>query len=232
MKLIKTGFLALLLCSAGTLWAAGLSDKLSFGLEVSPAITWLNTDHPQIDADGSKVKLNGGLNVFYNLHDRYALTTGVHLNGYGGVLKGDFDKVQYQFREVEIPFGLKLRTGNFDKWRATAQLSVGMGILYHSSATKTDGVNQYDEEKFDYKLFPIRALYNVGIGTEYDLKGVTLTARLNYKGWFSNLYFYDKGVGYPARNLDLQIPDETINTYSKNIIFQPSSFELLFGVIF
>lgn len=233
MKLIKNIFTLLAFSCTSVLFAQDAwSEKLSFGLEFSPAITWLNTDNGQIDSDGGKIKLNGGLNVFYNLQDRYALVTGVHLNGYGGALKGDFDAVEYKFREVEIPFGLKLRTGSFDKWRVSALLGVGMGIIYNSAATKTDGFYNYDDERFDYKMLPFRALYNLSIGAEYDLKGAVLTARINYKGWFSNLYFYDKGVGYPARNLDLSLPDETINTYSRNIVFQPSALELLVGIMF
>lgn len=209
-----------------------ITDKLSFGLEISPSYTWLNTDNPQVDSDGGTVKLNGGLNVFYNLQDRYSIVTGIHLNGYGGSLKGDFDVVEYDFREVEIPFALKLRTGNFDVWRYTAQLGLGIGFLYNSSATKLDGDNTYDNERFDYKLMPIRALYNLSIGTEYDLTGAILTARINYKGWFSNLYFYDNGIDNPSRNLDLQIKDGTAERYSRDIIFQPSALEFIFGVMF
>lgn len=235
MKLFKVLFF--LFSFSSVLFAAdSMSEKLTFGLEISPAYTWLNTDNGQVDSDGGKIKLNGGLNIFYNVQERAAFYTGVHLNGYGGVLKGETgiitDVVEYNFREVEIPLGLKLRTGNFDKYRFTAQLGAGMGILYNSSASKNQGLYTYDNERFDYKLFPIRALYNLSIGAEYDLKGAVLTARINYKGWFSNIYFYDKGVGYPARNLDLILPDETINTYSRNIVFQPSALELLVGIMF
>lgn len=206
-------------------------QKVSLGIELSPAFTWLNIHNDQIESDGGKLKLNVGLNAFINMTDKYAIATGLHINSYGGQLKGVYDEVSYKFNEIELPIGLKLKTGPFDDWRFTANMGLGMGILFNGSATKDTGDNTYKNEEYDYSLFPVRALYNLGIGLEYDLHGAILTGRINYKGWLSSIYFYDHGIGNESKNLDLSKSHES-PTYSHDIYFKPSSLEFVLGVIF
>lgn len=206
-------------------------QKITLGIELAPAFTWLNIKNDQIESDGGKLKLNVGLNAFINLTDRYSIATGFRVNSYGGKLKGAYDQVSYKFNEIELPVGLKLRTGPFDDWRFTANMGLGMGILFNGSATKDTGTDTYTNENYDYKLFPLRALYNLGIGLEYDLHGAILTGRINYKGWLTSLYFYDHGIGNATKNLDLSIPSSE-PMYNSDIHFKPSSLEFVMGVIF
>jgi hypothetical protein len=210
-------------------------QKVTLGIELSPAFTWLNIHNDQIESDGGKLKLNVGLNAFINMTDKYAIATGLHINSYGGQLKGMHDEVAYKFNEIELPIGLKLRTGPFDDWRFTANMGLGMGILFNGSATKDiagDAGYTYNNNNYDYKLFPLRALYNLGVGLEYDLHGAILTGRINYKGWLTSLYFYDHGIGNATKNLDLKIPSSEKSTYESDIYFKPSSLEFVLGVIF
>jgi len=207
-------------------------QKITLGIELAPAFTWLNIKNDQIESDGGKLKLNVGLNAFINLTDRYSIVTGIHVNTYGGQLKGSYDQVSYKFNEIELPIGLKLRTGSFDDWRFTANMGLGAGILFNGSATKDTGSDTYTNENYNYNLFPLRALYNLGIGFEYDLHGAILTGRINYKGWLTSLYFYDHGIGNATRNLDLKEPSTTTTTYNSDIYFKPSSLEFVMGVIF
>lgn len=211
-------------------WLFAEEGKVSFGLEVSPAISWLNVDHPQIIADGSSLKLNGGLLININLGKSYSLVTGLSYNSYGGTLKGIDSvtvKVKYEFNEFEIPIGLKLRTGTFGKMRFAAHLGTGLGI--EIKPTETYGF--YENKKIkNFSIMPIRALYNLGLGVEYDLGEVVLTGRIGYKGWLSNLYFYKDKLNLPADQLELV--DLTAKTYQEKIIFQPSQWVLSIGVIF
>ncbi len=202
--------------------------RVSFGLEVTPAISWLNIDHPQIDSDGSSLKLNGGLIININMGETYAIVTGLRYNSHGGSLKGiDSTSVKYEFNEFEIPIGLKLRTGSFGKMRFAAHLSTGLGIPIKPKET----YGFYENEKIrDFNLLPVRALYNLGAGVEYDLGAVILTGKISYKGWFSNLYFYKNKINLPSDQLELI--DSNAKTYTQTIIFQPSAVELSFGVIF
>lgn len=222
------------------MWAKDAdTEKINIGLEISPSFTWLNIDNGSVDPDGGKMKFNGSLNVYFNLTNNYALKTGLGFNTYGGNLEGESnatiaikENFTYNFQEIEVPFALKLRTNSFDEFRFTATIGVGMGIMVNGHATKNSGEARYKKENYDYSLFPIRALYNLGIGTEYNLKGTILMARLNYKGSFSNLYFYDNGWGRPSNNLDLHISSKQGKMYDEKIIFRPSAFELVVGVLF
>ncbi|MDR1679819.1 MAG: PorT family protein [Prevotellaceae bacterium] len=205
--------------------------KWAIGLELAPAFTWLNPDNSKVASDGGRIKLNGGVNLFYNLTERYALATGIHFNNHGGKLKGDYngDEITYNLRELEVPIGVKLSTGNWrENMRFVANVGIGLGILFNGSATKDYGADKYDHQSFGYSIFPFRALYNVGAGVEYDVLDVTVCGKINYKGWFNRVYFYDDGMGNPARELDLQLSN---STYDK-IRFGLSAIELSLGVIF
>lgn len=224
MKRIALLSTAILLTLSSILQAE--EGKVSFGLEITPAITWLNIDHPQITKNGASLKLNGGLLININLGSSYALTTGLRYNTYGGKFNGiDSTDVKYEFNEFEIPIGLKLRTGTFGKMRFAAYLGTGAGIPIKPRET----YGFYENEKIRaYNIMPIRALYNLGAGVEYDLGSVILTSKISYKGWFSNLYFFDGGT----KANKLELIDPTAKIYDQDIFFQPSAFEVSIGVIF
>ncbi len=216
--------------------------KISFGLELSPALTWLNTSSDGIVEDGNSVKLNGGLIVNINLGETYSIITGLRYNSYGGNFDGpnvETNEIKYEFNEFEIPIGLKLRTGSFGKMRYAAHINTGMGIMIKPKETIV-GLGDYENvsisDKTDYKIFPIRALYEIAIGGEYDLGAVILCGKIGYKGWFSNLYFYNDKINLPADQLQLIDPvnagDPAAAIYPNTITFQPSAVELTIGVIF
>lgn len=217
------------------------TKKLNFGLDVIPAITWLNINNPQVQSDGSKIKLNGGLNIYFNLGDSYAIVTGLRYNTYGGKLQGTKDNIveniSYKFREIEIPVGLKLRTKAIGSMRYVAHLNVGAGFEIKPGASRTDATDtnlNYENNVGNYKLLLTRALYNLGLGVEYDLQGIVLTGRINYKGWFTPLYFYVDDITTATKQLNLAPPAGTAsaNIYDTPIKFKPSAFELAIGVLF
>jgi len=229
-------FVFLILFANAMFSADEKEHKVSFGLDVTPAITWLNITNPEVKTDGSKIKLNGGLNLYFNLADSYAIATGLRLNSYGGVLRGTdnllTEKISYKFQEVEIPIGLKLRTGSIGNVRIAANLGLGLGIMIKGSASKEvgSGLDQaYKDESFGYNLLFTRALYNLGLGVEYNLHGVILTGSLNYKGWFTPIYFYKSDITTPTQQLSLA---PTGHNYKKDIKFEPSALELAIGILF
>lgn len=139
--------------------------KVTFGLEVAPAVTWLGmNDHPEVECDGAKMKFNGGIVVYFNYGDenKYSVFTGLNYNSYGGFLKGDlvkaakdgrtvssvyaspaginsrYERVKYNFGEFEIPVGVRFRTGDINNWRFAAFLNLGLGITVHGNASMKD----------------------------------------------------------------------------------------------
>jgi len=142
--------------------------KVTFGLEVAPAVTWLTmSDHPEIEEDGAKMKFNGGLVVYFNYGDenKYSVFTGLNYNSYGGFLEGNLvsaaahgnanavkitnntdpivgclnkERLKYNFGEFEIPVGVRLRTGSFGNWRFACHLNLGLAVTVHGNASMKD----------------------------------------------------------------------------------------------
>lgn len=232
-----------LLIAAGILSFNSLfaeEGKVSFGLDVCPSVNWLNTKTTNIKSDGSSLKLNGALNINFNLGKSYAIVTGLRYNTFGGILTGKnlantSETVKYEFNELEIPFGFKLRTGSIGDIRFAAHLGVGLGIDFKGKATIDDNAIstlRYENQAYDYKIQPFRTLYNLGIGAEYDLDATIITAKINYKGWFTGTYMYNNSINNPSKFLDLNTSNPTRTEYADKIIFQPSALELCIGVLF
>jgi hypothetical protein len=242
-KIIIT--LAILAFASQGIWAQTQSStpmkKVDFNLELAPAITWMSIDNKQVDSDGSNVKLNIGMNVNWNLAESYAFVSGLRLNTFGGDLTGNngttSETVLYEIQEFEIPIGMKFRTPEvIENMRFTFNLGLGFGIAFKAHATKTypsDLSNfDYENDEFDYKLMPFRGIYNIGAGIEYNLSGLTLTGRLNYKGSLTSVYFYDGSMGSATNYLDLNSDYQSRSRYNESIKFFPNAFEIAVGVIF
>ena len=115
-------------------------DRLRFGLQVSPTISWMSSDATEIEGDGSRLGLNLGFmgEYYFANNDQYALVSGVSLlvNQGGGLKYGfsgnflpeaaaeadgtpnatTFDTigmgstVNYGLQFIEIPISLRLKT--------------------------------------------------------------------------------------------------------------------------
>ncbi|MBO6005446.1 MAG: hypothetical protein J6P49_01100 [Paludibacteraceae bacterium] len=251
------------LAAAAMLLTAGMASaeegKVTFGLEISPAVTWLGmTDHAEVETDGAKMKFNGGLVVYFNYGDenRYSLFTGLNYNSYGGFLEGNLasaakngsanaaaslaigapskERVKYNFGEFEIPIGVRLRTGSFNNWRFAAHLNLGLAVTVHGNATMKDygtyALDNYKRKTYSYDPMRIRGTYGLAVGAEYDLDAVTLTGKIRYKGSMSNMYFYRDGMFNPAASLN--VADSEDKVYTQNVTFLPHILELAIGVLF
>ncbi|MBQ6962976.1 MAG: outer membrane beta-barrel protein [Paludibacteraceae bacterium] len=234
--------------------------KVTFGLEVAPAVTWLTmSDHPEIEEDGAKMKFNGGLVVYFNYGDenKYSVFTGLNYNSYGGFLEGNLaaaaakgnanaaaqlvtgpnkERLKYNFGEFEIPVGVRLRTGSFGNWRFAAHLNLGLAVTVHGNASMKDyngtayPLDDYSRKTYSYSPMRLRGTYGLALGAEYDLDAVVLTGKVRYKGSMSNMYFYNDGMFNPSATLNLQ--DKEDKTYSENVTFLPHILEIAVGVLF
>ncbi|MBQ3895830.1 MAG: outer membrane beta-barrel protein [Paludibacteraceae bacterium] len=234
--------------------------KVTFGLEVAPAVTWLTmSDHPEIEEDGAKMKFNGGLVVYFNYGDenKYSVFTGLNYNSYGGFLEGNLasaalkgnanaaaqtalglnkERLKYNFGEFEIPVGVRLRTGSFGNWRFAAHLNLGLAVTVHGNASMKDyngaayPLDDYSRKTYSYSPMRLRGTYGLALGAEYDLDAVVLTGKVRYKGSMSNMYFYKDGMFNPSATLNLQDPED--KTYSENVTFLPHILEIAVGVLF
>ncbi len=236
---------------------ASEEGRWTFALDFAGGVAWLSPgSNSEVESDGVRLKFNPGLLVYRNFgsENRYSLFTGLNINSYGGWLKGNVsncdltyngvtysnvsvsERVRYNFRELEIPVGMRLRTGNNGPWRFGFHLNLGLGVTVLGDAYTDDlkvanvvVVNGYEGDNFDYSPALLRMTFGVAIGTEYDLDFVTLTTKLRYKGSVTNMYFYDHGMFNPGRALNLRVDN---NYYSKNITYRPSILEFVVGVLF
>ena len=236
---------------------AAEEGKWTFGLDFAGGVSWLGVgDNRKVEGDGARLKFSPGLLVYRNFgtENRYSVFSGLNINSYGGWLKGKVDnadivykgttypgasfseRVRYNFREIEVTVGMRLRTGSYGPWRFSFHLNLGLGLTVLGDAYADDikinnavVVEGYEGENFDYSPALLRMTYGVALGTEYDLDFVTLTAKLRYKGSVTNMYFYDHGMFNPGRALNLRVEN---NYYDKNITFRPSTLEFVIGALF
>lgn len=236
---------------------AGEEGRWTFGLDLAGGVAWLSPgNNSDIESDGARLKFNPGLLVYRNFgrENRYSLFTGLNINSYGGWLKGNVsntdltyngvtysnvsisERVRYNFRELEIPVGMRLRTGYYGPWRFGFHLNLGLGVTVLGDAYADDVkvanvvvVKGYEGNNYDYSPALLRMTFGVALGTDYDLDFVTLTAKLRYKGSVTNMYFYDHGMFNPGRALNLRVDN---NYYDKNITYRPSILEFVIGALF
>jgi hypothetical protein len=256
MKKTFIGIVAAIMLSSGVANAAD-EERFTFGLEVAPSVSWLtNGGHKNVESDGAKFKFAGGLVAYYNFgaDNKYAVFSGINYNGYGGQMKGDIldskngkigtTQVEYDFQELEIPLGLRFRTGSVGPVRFTAHANLGLGIVTtghaegHSIAeNSTDGSlvgTFYDGKPSNYGPARLRGTFGLALGAEYDVDAAIITAKIRWRGGLTNTYFHKNGLT-PVRTLDLsdELYDQCHgNYYSNRLHMRAHSIDFVVGVLF
>ena len=151
-----TKSLALALCGSwllfsGTLAAQSTTDfsKFKFGLNLSPSLSWIDTDDNRISGDGTALGLKLATQAEFFFAENYAIETGIgfHFN-MGGTLLSDYGgrfftealpasdsqpynnpnsptqgnvRLDYAIQYLEIPLGLRLHTRDFGYLRYYVQ---------------------------------------------------------------------------------------------------------------
>jgi len=103
-------------------------SDLRFAFALSPQISWLKSDHADVDGNGSSFGYNFGVVMDKFFAPNYAISTGLTINTTGGTLKyiegGDFtiggkptelepgESLEYRLKYLEIPLSLKLQTND------------------------------------------------------------------------------------------------------------------------
>lgn len=145
-----------------------------FSFVLTPQISWVKSDHQNIDNKGSHFGYNFGLIMDRFFSDNYAFTTGLTINTTGGKLAYpskmtgetlDFSAMtqSYRLKYIEIPLGLKLRSE--DMHRTNIYGRFGLSPQINIQAKNKDGHSINDE----VRLFDLG--YHLGAGIEYSLGG-------------------------------------------------------------
>jgi hypothetical protein len=166
-------FVIILFITTPFLMAQNAGDT-RFSFILTPQISWVKSDHQDIDNKGSHFGYNFGLIMDRFFSDNYAFTTGLTINTTGGKLAYpskmtgeavDFEAMSqsYQLKYIEIPLGLKLRSE--DMHRTNIYGRFGLSPQINIQAKDKSGSSISDE----VRLFDLG--YHLGAGIEYSLGG-------------------------------------------------------------
>ncbi len=145
-----------------------------FSFILTPQISWVKSDHPDIDNKGSHFGYNFGIIMDRFFSDNYAFTTGLTINTTGGklaypsVMTGetvDFASMtqSYQLKYIEIPLGLKLRSEDMHRTNIYGRFGLSPQINIQAKNKGGGSING------EVRLFDLG--YHLGGGIEYSLGG-------------------------------------------------------------
>lgn len=203
---VNNVFLAIVVACAGSL-TAGAQDldfsKFRFGLNLSPSISWINTDDNRISGDGTALGIKLATQAEFFFAENYAIETGIgfHFNTGGTLLSnyggrfftrslgegtafnspsaptGENVRLDYSISYLEIPLGLRLHTREFGFIRYYVQAPIfTLGIRTGAKATISGGGLNVTEEEFniDEEVTPLALSWGLGGGAEYEVGGGTV----------------------------------------------------------
>lgn len=175
------------------------SSKVRFGAYIAPTMSWMRPANSKstdgafnVSNNGSKMGFTWGILMDYWFADRYALATGIQINGTGGkilatridqttvnsntVYNADFN---YSMQYLEIPVNIKLKTSPmasgvyfFGQAGLTGGFNIGKKATYTVKATDNfNNMQDYSEEKVKLSgtlaVAPMNFQLNVGAGVQY-----------------------------------------------------------------
>ncbi len=174
-------------------------EGVRFGVFVDPQLCWLVPDVKNIDNDGARLSIKGGLIVDFFFAENYAFTTGLSISNAGGNLyyndsltltvhntKEHFapeTTVNYKLQYLSVPLGLKFKTKQIGYFTFFAKL--GLLPEINIKARADDSGNQLDDDNISDESGLINMSYYFGGGMEYSLGGNTaLFTGINYHNGF------------------------------------------------
>ncbi len=175
------------------------SQDLRFGVFVEPQLSWLSPDAKNIDRDGFRIGINGGLIMNKYFAKNYAFTSGISISNIGGNLLfkdsitiktaeaeqilSPHTTVDYRLQYVSVPIGLKFKTSQIGYFTFFAQLGFTPQINIKARADATG--NQLDKENISDEMNLLNLSYFFGGGLEYSLGGNTeLTGGIIFNNGF------------------------------------------------
>jgi len=174
-------------------------DNLKLGIQVSPTISWMNTNDNQIVSDGNRVGLNLGIMGEYFFSENYSFVSGISLiSNQGGGLNynytGNFlpksaadramtpsatqfdslaagTTINYGLQFIEIPFAIRLRTNElFENFKIFAELPVFSVAFTTKGQANIDGPNKVlNDENIASDVSGLNFKWGLGAGAEYSI---------------------------------------------------------------
>lgn len=167
-----------------------LSGQTGFrlGVSVDPLITWFSPKSTQVDRDGARPGINGGLITEVYFAPNYGFVSGLSLMTIGGNLTYNQEEtvrigegvdrvlpsgttLAYRLTYLSIPVGIKMKTTEIGYFTYYAQLGFTPQLNIGSRATSDD--DQFRRETISDEVNLFHLSYFFGGGLEYSLGGQT-----------------------------------------------------------
>ncbi len=189
----------------------------SFGLKVSPNISWFNPETRYYENRGVRIGYSYGLIIDYEFAENYALSTGLNFLRAGGKMNYPWYELdengnqgnnndsgtsadhiyvdlqrKFRYHYLEIPLALKLRSTEIGYITYFGKFGLGLGFRTSARADDriiSDGlIRPEDNVDIREETSFLRAGLIIGGGLEYSFGGRTaLLIGLNFHNGFSNL---------------------------------------------
>lgn len=167
-------------------------DRLRFGVQASPVISFMYANDNQINSDGINLGLKLGLMAEYYFSETYAITSGLNMAfNHGGPMiyevggtflpdselseeslreVADGTRIKYNLQYLEIPLGLKMRTEEFGYIRYFAEMPIfHLNILTRARGDIDGPEDQSENENISRDATFFNLTWGFGGGFEYSL---------------------------------------------------------------
>ena len=183
--------------------ASLLAQEIRLGVHMDPIITWFSPKNKDLNRDGIRPGIDGGLIVETYFHPNYAFATGLSIGILGGNLNyadsvtikvGDHDEVMldagstvaYNLSYITIPVSLKMKTNEIGYMTYFAQLGFKPQFNTGSRAKSTGKILNKDFVGREINLMNLS--YFIGAGMEYGIGGQTaVTAGIFFQKGFMDV---------------------------------------------
>ncbi len=169
-----------------------------FAIRFNPIISWFNPENKTLKSDGNRIGIDGGVDIDRFFADRYAISTGISIGGYGGQLKNTDEftfaghtlpassSTELKLKYLSIPIGLKFKTEEIGY--STFYAQIGLSSQYCLSATAISSLSELDGENVIDEINRLNIGYQIGGGVEYALtRSTALVAGLIYTSYFTDV---------------------------------------------
>jgi hypothetical protein len=167
-------------------------EDVRFGFQTSPTFSWMQTDIGRVSSAGMNLGLKLGMMAEFYFRQNYAFSSGIgFMFNAGGtllhehpgiywdptILPAGIDtlpgmvKLKYGVQLVEIPFGLKMRTREFNHQRYYLEPQITLGIKTQARGTATglglgEEINKLNIKK---EVNPINFSWGIHAGMEHNI---------------------------------------------------------------
>jgi hypothetical protein len=201
MKNIKTLILVITLVLLFARAGFSQDTPVRLGLRIAPVISWMNPNEKNYTSNGSSVGFSFGFISEFRLAEHYKLCTGFNFSFLGGNLQfpyankpdtGNMSR-KYNFRYLEIPLTIKMKTKEYGSFSFYGQIGFGTGFMLRTQATdnfmtQTHGTISDKTNLTTSEASFIREALLVGLGTEYKIdESISLIVGLGYSNSLNNV---------------------------------------------